>query len=250
MAEDLGYDTDFPSVGEDSKPDSPPSPISTALSPSSPPSSPSSQPSTPPRLTLAASPSSRSSTPASLDLEYPPPPRSPCAFIWRCHLCGARYPLGATRRCLTDGHYYCYGQDTDKNIKRKRRGKSCTSIFDYQGWDDWNEWRRETRDLNFLWGKEDDSPTPGTHSNCWDNCHFPSACRYLDTIQGETYGGASFLDVCTISAIHHKTNFHLSSFLVNYQRYSDLLTYSRGTYSAGNSPRKGNARNFMTRLKE
>lgn len=207
MAEDLVHDTDIsqPSPGSTALPS--PSPPSSSPSP---PSSPPSQPSSPPQP-LATSPSS-SYTPTSTEVEYQPPPRSPCAFIWRCHLCGNHYPLGVTRRCLTDGHYYCYGQDTDRNIKRKRRGKSCFSIFDYHGWEEWNEWRKQTQDFNFHLGKEDYTPTPVVTRNCWENCHFPSACRYLETIQGEE-GRAEpgFFDVRIISAIHHKTSYHIFS---------------------------------------
>lgn len=215
MAEDIDYDTDFPSFVKDGNHDSPPPPGSTALSPSSPPSTPPSQPSSSPLRILTASPSSNSLE--SVDMDYPPRPRSPFAFIWRCHLCGARYPLGATRRCLVDGHYYCYGQGTGKNIKRKRRGKACPAIFDYHGWEDWNKWREQTRDYNFLFEKEGASPTPATRTNCWEDCHFPSACRYIETVHGEEdTEDPDFVAVCIISAILH-------SFLVRDSYLTNLI---------------------------
>src|SRR5689334_22698027 len=35
------------------------------------------------------------------------PPIDPVAWVWFCHLCGRRYEIGVTRRCLEDGHYFC-----------------------------------------------------------------------------------------------------------------------------------------------
>ncbi|KAF2456941.1 hypothetical protein BDY21DRAFT_269818, partial [Lineolata rhizophorae] len=36
-----------------------------------------------------------------------PPPQAPLPWLWQCHLCQRMYPLGTTRRCLEDGHYFC-----------------------------------------------------------------------------------------------------------------------------------------------
>ncbi|KAF2147265.1 uncharacterized protein K452DRAFT_217695, partial [Aplosporella prunicola CBS 121167] len=36
-----------------------------------------------------------------------PPPAPALRWIWQCHICKSVYPLGATRRCLDDGHFFC-----------------------------------------------------------------------------------------------------------------------------------------------
>lgn len=197
MVEDLDYDTDFPPVKDAAEPDSLSS-VASTLSPTSPPTSPI-QPSSPPSpLSLSASPSV-SSFSGPFNLEYPPPPRSPCAWIWRCHLCGSYYPLGATRRCLNDGHYYCSGQGTGRNIKARHRGRACSSVFDYRSWADMNHWRREISDLKDLLGENQHSTQLNIRPNCWEDCEVPSACRYLDTIQDYSSGSPDpRSEVCTI----------------------------------------------------
>ncbi|OCK91714.1 uncharacterized protein K441DRAFT_483120, partial [Cenococcum geophilum 1.58] len=35
------------------------------------------------------------------------PPPSPLQWLWQCHQCHRKYPLGVTRRCLDDGHFFC-----------------------------------------------------------------------------------------------------------------------------------------------
>ena len=98
----------------------------------------------------------------------PPPPEKPMAWIWICHLCHSRYPLGVTRRCLVDGHYYCSG-DTDKpSMRKKKKNKSCSSEFDYVAWKEWGEWRRKA--LRTM-------KNPRSLKGC-DTCDFPSQCRY------------------------------------------------------------------------
>ena len=95
----------------------------------------------------------------------PPPPNKPLAWIWQCHICKTRWPLGATRRCLLDGHYYCSGQ-SQPNLKRKLKGRSCSSEFDYIGWKEIGLWRRKLL-----------TPIP-TGRHCEFKCDFPSQCRY------------------------------------------------------------------------
>jgi hypothetical protein len=97
----------------------------------------------------------------------PPPPESPLPWIWQCHLCRNRYPLGVTRRCLYDGHYYCSGETNVKNLKKKRKGHACSSEFDYEGWDEYGDWRREA--LQAVDNKR-------TLKRC-EKCDFPSMCR-------------------------------------------------------------------------
>lgn len=95
------------------------------------------------------------------------PPAAPLPWVWQCHVCKARWPLGATRRCLIDGHYYCSGQPQTRKGKPKakgKRGRGCSSEFDYIGWKDWGRWRRAAR------GRE--------LEGCGETCDFPSHCRY------------------------------------------------------------------------
>ncbi|KAK2761814.1 hypothetical protein FQN54_001644 [Arachnomyces sp. PD_36] len=181
MAE-LDYDTEFP-FDDDEELSLPPRPATPTIeSPTSPPSSPRSPTSSYSRYSLSASPTSASFT-GSFNYDYPPRPRTPGGWIWRCHMCGSHYPLGATRRCLSDGHYYCAGQGADRNVKPKRRGQPCFSIFDYKGWEAMNVWRKQVQDIKDMIGEEETSTMLVTRPNCWDDCDFPSACRYLDTIQ-------------------------------------------------------------------
>ncbi|KAL9625064.1 MAG: hypothetical protein Q9160_000793 [Pyrenula sp. 1 TL-2023] len=96
-----------------------------------------------------------------------PPPPSPLPWIWQCHVCRARWPLGATRRCLIDGHYYCSGQPQTRRGKAKAKGKkgrSCSSEFDYIGWKDCGRWRGLVK-----------GPV---REGCETECEFPSHCRY------------------------------------------------------------------------
>lgn len=37
-----------------------------------------------------------------------PHPKSSSLTKWRCYLCGRRYAIGVTRRCLRDGHFLCF----------------------------------------------------------------------------------------------------------------------------------------------
>ncbi|KPI41390.1 uncharacterized protein AB675_9055 [Cyphellophora attinorum] len=97
----------------------------------------------------------------------PPPPEAPLPWIWQCHLCRNRYPLGVTRRCLYDGHYYCSGETNVKNLKKKKKGQACSSEFDYEGWDEYGEWKREALAI---------MGQAKVLKRC-DKCDFPSMCR-------------------------------------------------------------------------
>ena len=102
-----------------------------------------------------------------------PPPPTPLPWLWQCHVCAATYALGATRRCLDDGHVFCAGAST---VRRRGRGASsppvrsthqpCASAFDYDGWRRCGEWRRG--------GVGGCAPAGG----CWGACDFPSECRW------------------------------------------------------------------------
>lgn len=97
----------------------------------------------------------------------PKPPDNPMPWVWQCHLCRNRYPLGVTRRCLYDGHYYCSGETNVKNLKKKRKGQACSSEFDYEGWDDYGEWKRQA--LHTI-------DNTKVLKRC-EKCDFPSMCR-------------------------------------------------------------------------
>ncbi|KAI1626548.1 hypothetical protein EDD37DRAFT_646260 [Exophiala viscosa] len=97
-----------------------------------------------------------------------PPPEEPLAWVWICHLCHSRYPLGVTRRCLVDGHYYCSGETDRPSTRKKRKNKSCSSEFDYVTWKAWGDWRRKALKV---------VQNPKALKGC-DSCDFPSQCRY------------------------------------------------------------------------
>lgn len=105
----------------------------------------------------------------------PAEPVKPLAWIWECHLCQSRYPLSATRRCLHDGHFYCSGETARPNLKKKTRGQSCSSEFDYSGWREWAEWKR-----NVFGNLEDSVETQPCAKNC-RRCEYPSHCRYASS---------------------------------------------------------------------
>lgn len=114
--------------------------------------------------------------PRPSQLVLPPPPSEPLHWIWQCHMCRNRYPLAVTRRCLVDGHYYCSGttNTTQKSSKRRKQNRSCTSEFDYIGWQDWGRWSRKCKALkSFAAGHETGPVLKGCES-----CNFPSQCRY------------------------------------------------------------------------
>lgn len=102
-----------------------------------------------------------------------PPPKDPLLWIWTCHLCSSRYPLGATRRCLIDGHYYCSGDSgspsLQRNVKKKKRGQACSSEFDYVGWQEWGIWKQRVT--------ETQHQIPTDKRDC-KTCEYPSQCRY------------------------------------------------------------------------
>lgn len=86
-------------------------------------------------------------------------------------------PLSVTRRCLQDGHFYCSGETDRPNLKKKkkRKGLSCSSEFDYIGWREWGEWKRRT-----LSNLENGGERKACAKDC-QKCEFPSQCRYAST---------------------------------------------------------------------
>lgn len=110
---------------------------------------------------------------AARDFGIPPPPENPGTWVWTCHLCHSRYPLGVTRRCLVDGHYYCSGETDRPSLRKRKKPKSCTSEFDYHAWKVYGEWRR--RALQAM-----QNPNQRVLKGC-DYCDFPSQCRSVET---------------------------------------------------------------------
>jgi hypothetical protein len=113
----------------------------------------------------------------------PSTPTKPLAWIWQCHLCRSRWPLGATRRCLVDGHYYCSGENDQRNVKKQKKYQSCSSEFDYVGWREWSDWKRKA--LKSI-------ENPHLPKGC-ETCEFPSQCRYSKAL------GVGMHDVKTVS---------------------------------------------------
>ncbi|KAI9885845.1 MAG: hypothetical protein M1823_002375 [Watsoniomyces obsoletus] len=138
------------------------------------------------------------------------PPTKPLPWTWSCHKCRQRYPLGVTRRCLEDGHFFCTTRTsltTGKTIqegdgrrrcrgkkRRDRGGRSCGSSFDYDGWTAWGAWRREIQGTK-------ESRQKG-EKNCLFNCDFPSDCQWSLQFQqpgqkkqeGKTSGGGAVVN--------------------------------------------------------
>ena len=95
----------------------------------------------------------------------------PSSWVWTCHICKHRYPLGVTRRCLYDGHVFCSGQIVEKKVgprkKRIRAGVPCNSEFDYVSWGVHMEWKKKR------FPEYNTSVKPG----CMQ-CSYPNQCRY------------------------------------------------------------------------
>ncbi|KAF2101602.1 hypothetical protein NA57DRAFT_53557 [Rhizodiscina lignyota] len=145
------------------------------------------------------------------------PPKSPLNWVWQCHVCHIRYPLGVTRRCLEDGHHFCAGTTVVKTKRGRngertrvvRRHKACSSEFDYQGWKAWGDWRRNeeevrkfvrdmiakeeeedgnsanTLGLGMQWrverrlsDEQQQTAAGAQKKDCWHRCDYPSECRW------------------------------------------------------------------------
>lgn len=196
----------------------PPSPFSPRL--------PITPPATPPK---AHHP--RPSNKRALSSPVTPPPSAPLNWLWQCHVCYRAYPLGATRRCLDDGHLFCSGTTAvtkrkGKASRRTKRHRACASEFDYASWKTWGEWRRTENalvqlhrmDSNNDATDDDDamSVDSGYVSNgdraslpsqnlkemtlprkkdCWNHCDYPSECRW-----GSQYGVQSVSSTSSASS--------------------------------------------------
>ncbi|EAT90019.1 hypothetical protein HBI56_035050 [Parastagonospora nodorum] len=119
-------------------------------------------PGTPPKRIPTAQPSPQPQPSTSA-------PDSPLSWMWQCHQCHRNYHLGATRRCLDDGHNFCSGTTTIKAwrkpiSRRAKRHRACPSEFDYAGWKAMGRWRRGSGITK--------------KRNCWASCDYPSECRW------------------------------------------------------------------------
>ena len=112
--------------------------------------------------------------PLSLKPGVPAPPDT-MPWIWSCHKCHTRYPLGVTRRCLHDGHFFCGGTTVDRHTGKLKKHRACASEFDYLGWEDFGAWKRRVAARHSLIDKLTEKP-PGRH--CERYCAFPSACHW------------------------------------------------------------------------
>lgn len=99
----------------------------------------------------------------------------PLPWLWSCHHCHTRYPLGTTRRCLHDGHYFCGGTTVSALTGRPiRRHRACASEFDYAGWLDMSKWRRHRATNAQVRGSEQTA----CRQSCETSCCYPSACHH------------------------------------------------------------------------
>ncbi|KAI9789061.1 MAG: hypothetical protein M1816_006416 [Peltula sp. TS41687] len=105
------------------------------------------------------------------------PPAEPLPWIWQCHSCRRTYRLGVTRRCLTDGHYFCMGTKTYKNGKTRIR--ACASEFDYERWSARKQWREQI-------AKTDGLKLRNKDRDCWLHCTYPSECRWTELRQAQS----------------------------------------------------------------
>jgi hypothetical protein len=142
-------------------------------------------------LTPAAQPQSRPKPTSTNAKATPalPEPVTPLRWVWTCHACHAAYPLGATRRCLDDGHHFCAGTKVVKRWRydgpkrRTKRHKACTSGFDYLGWKAWGRWKRSSRCAVASTARAGATGLTrigeeGKTKDCWTDCDYPSQCRW------------------------------------------------------------------------
>lgn len=70
-------------------------------------------------------------------------------------------------------------------MKRRCRGKACTSEFDYAGWSAWGQWR--ANELKLRGGDDGKDEEDGVvHRDCENNCRFPSQCRWGTPVSNPT----------------------------------------------------------------
>ena len=127
------------------------------------------------------------------DASTTPAPSAPLPWLWTCHSCSTSYPLGATRRCLVDGHRFCAGTTVIKRWRNDgprskiKKHRACGSEFDYVGWRSWGRWRQtspsssRSRIRDGKVGKLSirvESEKTQARKSCWRDCDYPSMCRW------------------------------------------------------------------------
>lgn len=73
-------------------------------------------------------------------------------------------------------------------MKRRYRGKACTSEFDYAGWSAWGQWRANELRLRGEDNMTDDEDGV-VRQNCERNCLYPSQCRWGTPVKVPTTVG-------------------------------------------------------------
>jgi hypothetical protein len=158
-------------------------------------------------------------------VEQTPPPPKPLAWVWQCHLCHSRYPLGATRRCLLDGHYYCSGETDRPTLKKKKKGQGCSSEFDYIGWKSMEQWKRKLRKHErFIITREPEG--------C-ENCEFPSQCRYANHNLLSKDRGTSAMTEIDLSTPSHVLSASQADSLLRFYKNDNSTSESILTGSVG-----------------
>ena len=141
---------------------------------------------------LLPSPRSIPSSPAFSSpkkaVEAPP---EPMPWVWSCHKCHTRYPLGATRRCLHDGHYFCGGITVNKITGKTKKHRACASEFDFISWDRYGKWKRRVAKVQPL-----DEPA----QHCEHKCDFPSACHWKSQNTPKKTANFDFVDPKSLGA--------------------------------------------------
>lgn len=117
-------------------------------------------------------------------------PPLPISWTWFCHLCRVHYPLGATRKCLNDGHSVCRGRAVTKD-GMTTHPRLCHKEFDYFGWRIWGRWsRHKSQDL---------SSQTYEGRNLLHQCNFPAECM------GDSGYYGSYDDAWTTVEANHES---------------------------------------------
>ncbi|KAK6069406.1 hypothetical protein SCUP234_10718 [Seiridium cupressi] len=125
----------------------------------------------------------RANLPPSPVAAKPPAPCNPMPWEWRCCSCNTSFALSITRRCLSCSHVFCSVSEPPlkKRAKKQRRDHkgrriTCRTSFDYEGWSDYNNWRRNVTGDRLTEKQRDRHFLMKTH-NDWSHCEYPSHCH-------------------------------------------------------------------------
>ena len=123
-------------------------------------------------------------------------PIEPMTWVWSCHKCHTRYPLGTTRKCLHDGHLFCGGTTVDKYTGKVKRHRACGSEFDYIGWEEFGAWKRGTAGIKPISA----ASNAKSDKHCENQCDFPSACHWKSRHSPRKDANFDFLDPDCLSS--------------------------------------------------